>query len=135
MNSVVDPAVESRFDILCRFALYGIDRFIDIDLGDVYGLDYYTGMTFKIYGYDLGFPIGSGGRYDSLMKNFGFDEAAVGFQLSLDRLAQVVPQLEAQSTTTERLFASQDLKNVFHQAQQLRAEGKRVEITTNIAKD
>ncbi|HSF23770.1 MAG TPA: ATP phosphoribosyltransferase regulatory subunit, partial [Blastocatellia bacterium] len=37
-------------DRVCRIAeALGIQAYIDIDLGDVGGLDYYTGLTFKIY--------------------------------------------------------------------------------------
>jgi ATP phosphoribosyltransferase regulatory subunit len=134
-NETSRAALQELNDILRIAEALGIDRYIDIDLGDVYGLDYYTGVTYKIYGYGLGFPIGSGGRYDGLLKNFGFDEPAVGFQLSLDLLAQVVPQVEGPSRSAERLFATEELETVFQKAQRLREEGKRVEITAHISRD
>lgn len=62
----------------------------DIDLGDVSGLDYYTGLTFKIYVSGAGTRVGGGGRYDNLTANFGRAEPAVGFVLDLDALTDVL---------------------------------------------
>lgn len=62
----------------------------DIDLGDVSGLDYYTGLTFKIYVAGAGTRIGGGGRYDNLTANFGRPEPAVGFVLDLDALTDAL---------------------------------------------
>jgi len=62
----------------------------DIDLGDVARLDYYTGLTFKIYVKGAGYRVGSGGRYDGLTASFGKAEPAVGFVLDLDALTDVV---------------------------------------------
>ncbi|MEW6735440.1 MAG: ATP phosphoribosyltransferase regulatory subunit [Acidobacteriota bacterium] len=128
INNTCQTALDDLEGILGIAEVLGIDRYIEIDLGDVHGLDYYTGMTFKIYGEGLGSAIGSGGRYDSLLKNFGFDEPAVGFQLSLDWLAQIAPVPDLDTGATQQLLASQDLVKVFRQAQQLRAQGKCVEI-------
>jgi ATP phosphoribosyltransferase regulatory subunit len=62
----------------------------EIDLGDVSGLDYYTGLTFKIYVTGAGTRVGSGGRYDHLTANFGRPEPAVGFVLDLDALTDML---------------------------------------------
>ncbi len=62
----------------------------EIDLGDVSGLDYYTGLTFKIYVTGAGTRVGSGGRYDNLTANFGRAEPAVGFVLNLDALTDML---------------------------------------------
>src|SRR5207245_3933022 len=65
------------------------DRF-EIDLGDVSRLDYYTGLTFKIYVNGAGARVGSGGRYDGLTASFGKAEPAVGFVLDLDALIDLL---------------------------------------------
>jgi ATP phosphoribosyltransferase regulatory subunit len=62
----------------------------EIDLGDVARLDYYTGLTFKIYIRGAGYRVGSGGRYDDLTASFGKAEPAVGFVLDLDALTDLV---------------------------------------------
>ena len=63
-----------------------LSEHITIDLSEVRGLDYYTGIIFKIYVPGLGFEVGSGGRYDNLLKNFGCDLPSVGFTFVLERL-------------------------------------------------
>ena len=68
----------------------GLAESFEIDLGDVSGLDYYTGVTFKVYVEGAGARIGSGGRYDGLIANFGSSEPAVGFVLDLDALTDVL---------------------------------------------
>ncbi|MCA1616451.1 MAG: ATP phosphoribosyltransferase regulatory subunit [Acidobacteria bacterium] len=71
-----------------------LSDFCDIDLGDVSGLDYYTGLTCKIYVRGAGTHVGGGGRYDSLTANFGRPEPAVGFVLDLDSLTDVLMRRE-----------------------------------------
>lgn len=109
----------------------GMDSHIDIDLGDVGGLDYYTGLTFKIYAPGLGTALGRGGRYDQLLEKFGLPESAVGFSLCLDWLAQLLaPKLsDAIALTGEpaRINAD-DIVAAFKEAVRLRGEGQTVEI-------
>lgn len=59
------------------------------DLGEVRGLDYYTGIHFEVYVAGAGRAGGAGGRYDELMGRFGRPMPAVGFSLDLDTLAEV----------------------------------------------
>lgn len=109
-----------------------ISKFLTIDLGDVNGLDYYTGMTFKIYVAGVGSAIGSGGRYDNLLKNFGAEDPAVGFQLSLDLLANISQNIQNPVVEKNPLLASENLAQMFQQAIKLRKDSKQVEITDQI---
>ncbi|HEU5169169.1 MAG TPA: ATP phosphoribosyltransferase regulatory subunit [Gemmatimonadales bacterium] len=61
------------------------------DLGEVRGLDYYTGVHFELFVAGAGRAVGAGGRYDELMGRFGRPMPAVGLSLDLDALAEVVP--------------------------------------------
>jgi ATP phosphoribosyltransferase regulatory subunit len=56
------------------------------DLGLVRSLGYYTGAVFQVYDPAHGVPIGSGGRYDELLGQFGRPLPAVGFALNIERL-------------------------------------------------
>jgi ATP phosphoribosyltransferase regulatory subunit len=60
------------------------------DLGEVRGLDYYTGIHFELYIAGAGRAAGAGGRYDDLMGRFGRPMPAVGVSLDLDTIAEVV---------------------------------------------
>ena len=59
------------------------------DLGEVRGLDYYTGIHFELYVAGAGRAAGAGGRYDELMGRFGRPMPAVGMSLDLDTIAEV----------------------------------------------
>lgn len=59
------------------------------DLGEVRGLDYYTGIHFELYVAGIGRAVGAGGRYDDLMARFGRAMPAVGVSLDLDAIAEV----------------------------------------------
>ena len=71
------------------------DRF-EIDLSDVSSLDYYTGLSLKVFVHGAGTSVGRGGRYDGLTGNFGRAEPAVGFVLNLDALTEVLARRSAQ---------------------------------------
>jgi Histidyl-tRNA synthetase len=59
------------------------------DLGEVRGLEYYTGMHFEVFVAGPGRAAGAGGRYDELMGRFGRPMPAVGLSLDLDTIAEV----------------------------------------------
>ena len=59
---------------------------LEVDLGEVRGLGYYTGIVFNLYATGSPRPVGGGGRYDTLLGRFGDPRPAVGFSLDLDAL-------------------------------------------------
>ena len=111
------------------------DRF-EIDLGDVSRLDYYTGLTFKIYVSGAGTRVGSGGRYDGLTASFGRAEPAVGFVLELDALTEVMLARGNESTlirgsTEVTQLTANSLRDLFATARKKRALGERVLINSS----
>ena len=75
--------------VLERLGLGGRVRF---DLAELRGFDYYTGFIFEIHAPGAGREIGGGGRYDNLLANFGDARPAVGFSLSVDRIAGILEE-------------------------------------------
>jgi len=71
---------------------YGVAAHINLDLGEVRGMEYYTGTTFQGFAPGLGFPILSGGRYDDLIGHFGPPMPAIGFALGIERALLVLEQ-------------------------------------------
>ena len=64
---------------------------VSFDFSIINSFDYYTGIIFKGYADGVAASLGSGGRYDALLANFGRDSiAACGFSLSLERLQEVL---------------------------------------------
>lgn len=83
-------ALNAIGDVWTEIEALGLQDDFEIDLGDVPSLDYYTGLTMKVYVHGAGASVGRGGRYDGLTGNFGRAEPAVGFVLNLDALTDVV---------------------------------------------
>jgi ATP phosphoribosyltransferase regulatory subunit len=63
------------------------DDQLGIDLGDVRGFEYYTGM--RLSGFVGGAPeaVVSGGRYDSLLARYGRSATATGFSVDIEAVA------------------------------------------------
>jgi ATP phosphoribosyltransferase regulatory subunit len=64
----------------------GVAGRVQIDLGLLRDLGYYSGAVLEIYDPALGHILGGGGRYDRLLARFGRDLPAAGFSFYLERL-------------------------------------------------
>lgn len=62
---------------------------LTVDLGMVNNADYYTGVIIKGYLEGYGEEVLSGGRYNKLLSDFGYDIPAIGFGLNVDAAANV----------------------------------------------
>ena len=71
-------------------SLCGKDGEVTVDLGLVNKTDYYTGIIIKGYLQGHGAKVLSGGRYDRLISEFGYDVPAVGFAVDVDAVAKVI---------------------------------------------
>jgi ATP phosphoribosyltransferase regulatory subunit len=83
-------ALDSLEELWNAIESLGLAERFEIDLSDVSSLDYYTGLSLKVFVHGAGTSVGRGGRYDGLTGNFGRAEAAVGFVLNLDALTEVL---------------------------------------------
>ncbi|OLD70640.1 MAG: ATP phosphoribosyltransferase regulatory subunit [Acidobacteria bacterium 13_1_40CM_2_56_11] len=116
-------ALDHLEEIYSIFQRLDLAQHLTIDLGEIRGFDYYSGILFRAYVRDLGFEVASGGRYDGLPGAFGEDLPAVGFSFSVDRLEQIVtPEI------AEVEAASIDVDDGFDEALQLRRSGKAVRL-------
>ncbi len=61
---------------------------ITFDLTEIDEMEYYTGVMFTFLSPAHSVELGRGGRYDSLMREFGTDLPAVGFSFSMDSLGE-----------------------------------------------
>jgi ATP phosphoribosyltransferase regulatory subunit len=73
----------------------GVADRVQVDLGLLRDLGYYSGAILEVYDPALGHVLGGGGRYDGLLKRFGVDLPAAGFALYLERVH--VAQMEEES--------------------------------------
>ena len=89
-NSRSVAALDALDELWTAIESCGLSDSFEIDLGDVSSLDYYTGLSLKIFVHGAGTSVGRGGRYDGLTGSFGRAEPAVGFVLNLDALTEVL---------------------------------------------
>ncbi len=62
---------------------------LTVDLGMVNNADYYTGVIIKGYLEGYGDEVLSGGRYNKLLSDYGYDIPATGFAVNIDAIATV----------------------------------------------
>lgn len=129
-NETSRTAIEQLAAIFETLSALGLSEHFDIDFGDAGGLEYYTGLTFKVYVPGWGTEIGSGGRYDNLISNFGQAEPAVGFSFALDGLAGALRDKPVQRATEARqeIPLTTNAAQAFQTALALRATGKKVRL-------
>lgn len=109
------------FDVL---KAYGYSGNVRIDLSTLREMRYYNGVVFEIFLEGVGLPIGGGGRYDAMMKEFGLDMGAVGFAVSVDLLVRTMEGLggrKAQPTSVYYLDGYRD--EAIRLARRLRDKG------------
>ncbi|HKI65782.1 MAG TPA: ATP phosphoribosyltransferase regulatory subunit [Solirubrobacterales bacterium] len=73
----------------------GVAGRVQLDLGLLRHLGYYSGAILEVYDPALGHVLGGGGRYDGLLERFGVDLPAAGFALYLERVH--IAQMEEES--------------------------------------
>lgn len=72
--------------------VYGLAHHVVLDLSEIRGFQYHTGMVFEIFVEGLGKKVGGGGRYDFLLARFGKDEPATGFGINVDAVLKALEQ-------------------------------------------
>jgi ATP phosphoribosyltransferase regulatory subunit len=133
INQRSRAAVDHLDKIYSTLESLGLGENFDVDLGDTGGLEYYTGLTFRVYAPGCGAEIGGGGRYDNLIANFGRPEPAVGFSIALDGLVGAISingaRLPGRSAGEIRTISfDDDPARTFERAREMRKQGKQVKI-------
>ncbi len=98
---------------------------VGIDLADLRGYHYHSGMVFAAYHAGSHDAIALGGRYDDLGKSFGRARAATGFSMDLRQLYRLLPK---QTTTPGICAPYADDAALRDNISQLRATGETVVI-------
>ena len=120
-------ALDNLRQVVDILKIHGIADYLTIDLGEIRGLNYHTGLTFEGFIPGLGTAVCSGGRYDELMGRYGSATPATGFAFNVLTLLQGVerqPEVEAGSTRDFLLFnLKQDRRDALGIARKLRHRG------------
>ncbi|WIO75031.1 ATP phosphoribosyltransferase regulatory subunit [Porticoccaceae bacterium LTM1] len=95
-----------------------------IDLSEIRGCRYHTGVVFAAFAPGHGQAIGNGGRYDHVGEAFGRSRPATGFSLDMKALARINSE---DSYRPEGIYAPAcDDDAQWSEIQKLRAQGERV---------
>ena len=124
-------ALANLKEILDIMGNYGFLKYVSVDLSLIESIDYYTGMVFKGYTYEVGFPIISGGRYDDVANVFGKEIQAVGFSISLTlAITALMRQDKYAPAKGAGVIVGGDFEAATAAAEALRAEGTPVILDT-----
>lgn len=100
---------------------------IHVDLAELSGYDYHTGIVYGIYTSGMGREIARGGRYDGIGKAFGRARPATGFSTDLRTLAYFANRTALPAQDTDNILAPADQDRMLEQlVRELRSQGKRV---------
>ncbi len=84
-NARSEAALANLSEVYRLLSVYGLADSVILDLGEVRGFDYYSGVDFEGYLAGLGAPICGGGRYDQMLGRFGYPCPATGFAFDVGR--------------------------------------------------
>ncbi|MCK5236943.1 MAG: ATP phosphoribosyltransferase regulatory subunit, partial [Deltaproteobacteria bacterium] len=68
----------------------GYGEAITIDLGEVRGFDYYTGIIFEGFAEGYGKALLGGGRYDGLLTKYGMEAKSTGFAIDVENVVELL---------------------------------------------
>jgi ATP phosphoribosyltransferase regulatory subunit len=126
-NERSQKALDNLAQVLEILDIYGVSEYLTIDLGEIRGLDYHTGITFEGFVPGVGEAVCSGGRYDDLTAKYGFPAPATGFAFNIMALLASLskrPEVEAARSRDFLIFNQKDeRREALEIAQQLRSLG------------
>jgi ATP phosphoribosyltransferase regulatory subunit len=123
-------ALDNLAEVYGLLAAHGVAGRVTLDLGQVRGMDYYTGIAFEGFAAGMGFPVIGGGRYDNLIGQFGPALPAVGFALTIERalIALEREQPVSVSVAPDALVGACRHRGCLRWVSHMRTAGMRVEV-------
>ncbi|WP_457568435.1 ATP phosphoribosyltransferase regulatory subunit [Desulfurobacterium sp.] len=119
--------LKEMFEIL---KTYGFEANIIFDLSERRGMKYHSGITFEIFHPLSGISLGSGGRYDYLVKSFGRNLPATGAAIRIDHIYQLLKRKETLNISLPCdiyiIDMRKELKKAYEVAKLLRNRGYNV---------
>jgi ATP phosphoribosyltransferase regulatory subunit len=86
-NGGIKRALAELAAIVAAVRARKLDARLHVDLGEVRGFDYYTGVRFQAFVAGAASAVLQGGRYDGLLARYGRPSPAVGFAVDVDAVA------------------------------------------------
>jgi ATP phosphoribosyltransferase regulatory subunit len=98
----IKRALAELADIVAAVERRGLDARLHVDLGEMRGFDYYTGVRFQAFVPGAPDAVLGGGRYDALLGRYGRTSPAVGFAVDVDAVAAALEHQHDKATVTQK---------------------------------
>ncbi|WP_163099140.1 ATP phosphoribosyltransferase regulatory subunit [Peribacillus alkalitolerans] len=125
-NRLDSKALQELVDLWRGLIDFGVEQYVTFDLTLISHMSYYTGILFEVYANQIGFPLGSGGRYDNFLEKFEWKTPATGFAIRIDRLMEALGEPSSSESFHCLLFSPERRKEAIEKAKRMRGEGLRV---------
>ena len=110
-NKLIEDALAQLEKLVAAIAALPNQVELSIDLADLRGYQYHSGVMFAAYVDRLPQPIARGGRYDHVGQAFGRPRPATGFSMDLLTLANLAPLAQRKSAIVAPWIVDADLAN------------------------
>ena len=108
-HALIDEALAQLEKLAAAIAALPGEVELSIDLSDLRGYQYHSGVMFAAYVDKLPQPIARGGRYDHVGEAFGRSRPATGFSLDLLTLSNLAPLAKRRSAILAPWMVDSDL--------------------------
>jgi ATP phosphoribosyltransferase regulatory subunit len=85
-NTAASEHLASLSRVCDALVAQGLGDRVGVDLGEIRGAAYYTGVSFAVFAAGPGEAVASGGRYDQLLQRYGTAQPATGAGIDLENL-------------------------------------------------
>ena len=123
----VSTALDNLQSVIAKVLMVYPELTIHIDLAELRGFSYHTGILFTLYN-DTGIDLARGGRYDAIGEAFGQARPATGFSGDLIALSLAHrPDISPLNAALSGIWVNAaDASDSAQQVSQLRSQGERV---------
>jgi ATP phosphoribosyltransferase regulatory subunit len=101
-NGGIRRALAELAAIVTTIGARKLDARLHVDLGEVRGFDYYTGVRFQAFVPGASDAVLRGGRYDGLLARYGRPSPAVGFAVDVDAAAGALEVASGAAARSDR---------------------------------
>lgn len=131
-NSVSLEAISRLEKVYKALSYSGYEQYISFDFSLLSRYEYYTGIVFRGYTYGTGDAVVKGGRYNTLLKQYGKDAPAIGFAFYIDDLMMAISrqkvEVEVDNSDSIILYDIHQQRPAIQLANHLRKSGRKVEL-------
>ena len=134
-NKRARGAIERLEQLYALLKEYGVENYITFDLGMLSKFGYYTGIIFRAFTFGTGDAVVTGGRYDSLVGQFGKQAPAIGMAVIVNQLMMALDRqnllAEPQADGTLIVYSADKRSEAVAMAKKLRGEDRKVSLYLN----